>query len=198
MSLSSSSQQSGWVSAHRLKPPMMVQQNNPVFTLSRLRLCLFQLRDSIGSTANNVWPSLCSVSTLSLVSRAKWNNFRKRPSLDTLFLFYPFCLVIFLFFILLIIIIIIAVFMFVYCSHIWVIPSRVRKLQYAVFLPGTVPPSCSNKEGVPSVLHPPSVCPGFNSCQWVAVFFLIVAHLTVQFYATFTWMFMTLSAATKV
>lgn len=37
-----------------------------------------------------------------------------------------------------------------------------------------------------------------NRYQWVAVFFflLIVANFLVQFYANFTWMFMTLSAAT--
>lgn len=150
--------------------PVRVQ----VFTLNSLRLCLFQQWDSSGSTANNVWPSLCSMSTLSsLISRWKWNNFRKNTleAVPWYLVFICFLCSVLLSLCFLILIIIIAVFMFVYCSLIWVICSRVHKLLYAVFLPGTIPQLCSKKEGVLSILHPPSVCPGFNSCQWVAVFF---------------------------
>lgn len=170
-----------------------------VFFRDSLRFGLFQQRDSIGSTANNVWPSSCSMSTLSSPRVQHGNEtisgkIHLRPHPDTLFLFCSFsrvcCYV--------------PVFIYDhYCSvSVCLLFSPMSDLfpcpsttvcSIPAWYKSTV---VQQKRGSP--VCPPSVCPGFNSYQWLAVFFLIVANFTVQFYATFTWMFMTLSAATKV
>lgn len=80
-------------------------------------------------------------------------------------------------------------------SHLWVnliFQPMYYSMQYSYLIWSTL----NKRESCLS-----AICHLLSSIQQLSVgcsIFLIVANFLVQFYATFTWMFMTLSAATKI